>query len=472
MCIVSSFLTFLPNKNFHSAKAEDPTICGTIPHPTVDFTMREKYLHISISPNPTENEFNYSMAVYKSSDLSGSSISSISGKISKNSSTTVIDSLFVRDDGDFVLKYNFKIVGGLCEYSESKSFNYKPSPSPVCPEAKLLDISVNLGSSSKVFSGQVIPFSLKQSSDTDYKIGSTIGAKTLEYNDYVYSYKVLYSLRDNINWKPFDFSGASILVEHDEIQNVTVKTDMPAGDYYIRFVVDDLVRNCPNLQIEDFQFEVAGTKGVVIDTSKTSATQGDKVEISAKFYGLSGNTFTIYVDGEQKVSNLAITSDNTPLPNPAYPWDTSGTQPGNHEILIKVFPGVNGANNHATTTSVTINASGSDSPGSNGSKFSLSKLNSFNIKQLLNRCGTSSLDSVLCMVETVIDWLLDIGAVIAFIMILYASAIYLTSYGDESKAELGKKTLIWSVIGVAVIGVAMAIMRIIENTLNNPSSLF
>ena len=40
---------------------------------------------------------------------------------------------------------------------------------------------------------------------------------------------------------------------------------------------------------------------------------------------------------------------------------------------------------------------------------------------------------------------------VAFFFILYASFLYLTSYGDESKAENAKKTLIWSIIGLAVV---------------------
>lgn len=40
---------------------------------------------------------------------------------------------------------------------------------------------------------------------------------------------------------------------------------------------------------------------------------------------------------------------------------------------------------------------------------------------------------------------------VAFFYILYASFLYITSFGDDSKAESGKKTLIWSIIGLAVV---------------------
>jgi len=40
---------------------------------------------------------------------------------------------------------------------------------------------------------------------------------------------------------------------------------------------------------------------------------------------------------------------------------------------------------------------------------------------------------------------------VAAFYILYASFLYMTSFGDDSKAESAKKTLIWAVIGLAFI---------------------
>jgi hypothetical protein len=49
---------------------------------------------------------------------------------------------------------------------------------------------------------------------------------------------------------------------------------------------------------------------------------------------------------------------------------------------------------------------------------------------------------------------------VAFFYILYASFLYMTSYGDENKAESAKKTLIWALIGLAVIISATTILNI------------
>ena len=54
---------------------------------------------------------------------------------------------------------------------------------------------------------------------------------------------------------------------------------------------------------------------------------------------------------------------------------------------------------------------------------------------------------------------------IAFFYILYASFIYMTSYGDESKAETAKKTLIWALVGLAVIISATTILNMFGEVL-------
>lgn len=54
---------------------------------------------------------------------------------------------------------------------------------------------------------------------------------------------------------------------------------------------------------------------------------------------------------------------------------------------------------------------------------------------------------------------------ISFFYILYASFLYMTSYGDESKAESAKKTLIWALIGLAVIISATSILNMFGEVL-------
>jgi hypothetical protein len=54
---------------------------------------------------------------------------------------------------------------------------------------------------------------------------------------------------------------------------------------------------------------------------------------------------------------------------------------------------------------------------------------------------------------------------VALFFILYASFLYMTSYGDESKAESAKKTIIWALIGLAVVVSASTILNIFGRAL-------
>ena len=91
----------------------------------------------------------------------------------------------------------------------------------------------------------------------------------------------------------------------------------------------------------------------------------------------------------------------------------------------------------------------------------------FNLASTLKTCtAKADLEPVRCFVVAVTDFALDLMGALAFIMILYASIIYLISYGDEAKAEIAKKTLIWSVIGIIAVSAAKAILYIIKGAFN------
>ncbi|OQA04388.1 MAG: hypothetical protein BWY68_00365 [bacterium ADurb.Bin400] len=86
------------------------------------------------------------------------------------------------------------------------------------------------------------------------------------------------------------------------------------------------------------------------------------------------------------------------------------------------------------------------------------------VKDLFNFDPTSdlSLNNLHSSVERAITWILNFAGIFAFIMLMYASFLYVTSYGDEAKAETAKKTIIWTVAGIAVIVMARIIMTIVK----------
>lgn len=269
---------------------------------------------------------------------------------------------------------------------------------------------------------------------------------------------------------PYQKGAPNIVVEESETYPFDIPIDGSggAGDYTIR-IVGYLLDDAGNRTIGPFVDEtdlIITTEGIVFPsaTNDSSVVKGATGNYTFKIFGRNGGKFSVYVDqinGDNiKIADTPITSNTF---SSTFRWDTSGTSLGSHKVIVAL--------NNGTSDFFRVEVTDPSNGGSESSGFTLSKLNNFNIKGLLGSCSKDDLGGILCIVEKLINWLLDIGAVISFIMILYASGIYFTSYGDESKAELAKKTLIWSVIGVIVITAAMGIMKIIESILNNPSSL-
>lgn len=91
------------------------------------------------------------------------------------------------------------------------------------------------------------------------------------------------------------------------------------------------------------------------------------------------------------------------------------------------------------------------------------RLNDLSIFKIVCEKNPTDLGVISCTIEGAINWILTIASVLVFIMVIYSAIIYLTSYGEESKIELAKKTLTWSVIGVIVVILAKAMIRIVNN---------
>lgn len=74
-------------------------------------------------------------------------------------------------------------------------------------------------------------------------------------------------------------------------------------------------------------------------------------------------------------------------------------------------------------------------------------------------------DTVMTIIDQVMKIALEVAAMIGIIMILYSGFIYVTSFGEESKAETAKKTLLWSMIGTIVVSVAWVIVNLVDQAL-------
>lgn len=66
---------------------------------------------------------------------------------------------------------------------------------------------------------------------------------------------------------------------------------------------------------------------------------------------------------------------------------------------------------------------------------------------------------------SITDVLYTIAAGLAIIMIIWGAYQYLTAYGNEERAEQGKKIILWTVIGIVVIILASLIVSTIKGIL-------
>ena len=76
---------------------------------------------------------------------------------------------------------------------------------------------------------------------------------------------------------------------------------------------------------------------------------------------------------------------------------------------------------------------------------------------------SKGLSSITGFIGNIFGLAVDFSFVLVSIMILYSSFLYMTSLGEEAKAETAKKTLIWSIVGFIVIGLGKMIKTIMTN---------
>lgn len=84
-----------------------------------------------------------------------------------------------------------------------------------------------------------------------------------------------------------------------------------------------------------------------------------------------------------------------------------------------------------------------------------------------NPLGETS--DITTLVENILNFLWKLAFVIAPILIVYAGYLYITSAGNEEKVKIAQKTLIWTLIGFAVVLIASSVPAIIQEFLSGES---
>lgn len=75
--------------------------------------------------------------------------------------------------------------------------------------------------------------------------------------------------------------------------------------------------------------------------------------------------------------------------------------------------------------------------------------------------------SLFVFLDTIIKALLQLGAVLAVIAVIYAGFTFVTAQGDEGKIKTAKSVLLYTVIGLAILLGAEIISAVIKNTITN-----
>jgi len=69
--------------------------------------------------------------------------------------------------------------------------------------------------------------------------------------------------------------------------------------------------------------------------------------------------------------------------------------------------------------------------------------------------------------KMVIDIVLGLAATVAVVFIIIGGSMYLTSAGNEERAEKGKKALLNAILGLVIIILSFAIVRVVNNLLTS-----
>lgn len=71
--------------------------------------------------------------------------------------------------------------------------------------------------------------------------------------------------------------------------------------------------------------------------------------------------------------------------------------------------------------------------------------------------GRSAKDIMLSIVR----WLMSLIGTIAVISLLYGGFLYITSQGDDHKTEQAKSIILYSIIGIIIIGISAVVVNVV-----------
>jgi len=83
------------------------------------------------------------------------------------------------------------------------------------------------------------------------------------------------------------------------------------------------------------------------------------------------------------------------------------------------------------------------------------------IKSIANENKLGEARSTKEILQTIVKWLLSLVGTIAVISLLYGGFLYITSQGEDNKVEQAKHIILYSVIGLIIIGLSAVIVNVV-----------
>ncbi len=70
------------------------------------------------------------------------------------------------------------------------------------------------------------------------------------------------------------------------------------------------------------------------------------------------------------------------------------------------------------------------------------------------------------LIDKIATWLLEIGSIIAVIIVIWAAFLFMTSGGNQQKVTTARQTLWYAIIGLTVLLLAKGVTSLIQNFLS------
>ena len=87
---------------------------------------------------------------------------------------------------------------------------------------------------------------------------------------------------------------------------------------------------------------------------------------------------------------------------------------------------------------------------------------------LTNPLGNDT-NSLSALLEAVTNVLIQLGAIVAALAIMYGGFLYVTAQGNEEKLQKAQATVTWALVGTAVLLGSRVIFKVIEGTIKEIS---